>query len=28
VKYPKKSLEVVIYQIPNGKIEQYLVVDQ
>ncbi|HZP23844.1 MAG TPA: serine hydrolase domain-containing protein [Terriglobales bacterium] len=28
VKYPNKSLTIVIYQMPDGKIEQYLVVEQ
>src|SRR5579862_805224 len=28
VKYPGKTLSIVIYQMPDGKIEQYLVVEQ
>jgi D-alanyl-D-alanine carboxypeptidase len=28
VKYPKKTLEIVIYQMPDGKIEQYLISEQ
>ncbi len=28
VKYPNKSLAIVIYQMPDGKIEQYLVAEQ
>jgi len=28
VKYPKKSLAIVIYQMPDNKIEQYLVLEQ
>jgi len=28
VKYPKKTLDIVIYQMPDGKIEQYLVLEQ
>ncbi len=28
VKYPKKTLDIVIYEMPDGKIEQYLVLEQ
>jgi len=28
VKYPKKSLVIIIYQMPDGKIEQYLIAGQ
>ncbi len=28
VKYPKKNLAIVIYEMPDGKIEQYLVLEQ
>ena len=28
VKYPKKTLALIIYQMPDGKIEQYLVAEQ
>ena len=28
VKYPKKNLVIIIYQMPDGKIEQYLIAEQ
>jgi hypothetical protein len=28
VKYPKKNLVIVIYEMPDGKIEQYLIAEQ
>jgi D-alanyl-D-alanine carboxypeptidase len=28
VKYPKKNLTIIIYQMPDGKIEQYLIAEQ
>jgi D-alanyl-D-alanine carboxypeptidase len=28
VKYPKKNLIIIIYQMPDGKIEQYLIAEQ
>ena len=28
VKYPKKDLTIIIYQMPDGKIEQYLIAEQ
>ncbi len=28
VKYPNKKLVIVIYEMPDGKIEQYLVLEQ
>jgi D-alanyl-D-alanine carboxypeptidase len=28
VKYPKKSLVIIIYEMPDGKIEQYLIAEQ
>ena len=28
VKYPKKDLVIIIYQMPDGKIEQYLIAEQ
>ena len=28
VKYPKKSLVIIIYEMPEGKIEQYLIAEQ
>jgi hypothetical protein len=28
VKYPKKDLLIVVYQMPDGKIEQYLIAEQ
>ena len=28
VKYPKKNLVIIIYQMPDGKIEQYMVTEE
>ena len=28
VKYPKKDLVIIVYQMPDGKIEQYLIAEQ
>lgn len=28
VKYPKKNLVIIIYEMPDGKIEQYLIAEQ
>ncbi len=28
VKYPQKTLDIVIYQMPDGKVEQYLILEQ
>ena len=28
VKYPKKNLTIIIYEMPDGKIEQYLIAEQ
>ncbi len=28
VKYAKKNLVIIIYQMPDGKIEQYLIAEQ
>ena len=28
VKYPNKNLTIIIYQMPDGKIEQYLIAEQ
>jgi hypothetical protein len=28
VKYPTKTLVIIVYQMPDGKIEQYLIAEQ